>query len=262
MKLLVSLALIGTIALPAAGQARPSGDNFSWSGRVPAGHWIRVKNLNGPITVSAASGDKVEVTATKHWRRGDPSVVRFTTATSSDDVLICALWSENSECDERGYHSHGGSGHSRNNDVSVDFHVMVPRGVNVQVETVNGDVTVDGATSEVKAATVNGEVDVSTSGGRVNASNVNGNVRTRLGRIDNDADMSFTTVNGNVIVDFNGDFGGDVDLATVNGALNTNFEMTVSGRLDPKHIRAHIGRPGGPSIRLVTVNGNVELRRR
>jgi len=48
----------------------------------------------------------------------------------------------------------------------------------------------------------------------------------------------------------------------VNGSLFTNFEMTVSGRLDPKHLRAHIGKPGGPRLKLETVNGNVELRKR
>jgi len=258
-RLVLGIALSSIMTLPAAGQQRASGDNFNWNGRVPAGSWIHVKNLNGPISVVAATGDNVEVVGTKHWRRGDPSVVHFSTETHGSDVTVCAIWGDNTRCD--GHDGNGGR-RTRNNDVSVEFRVMVPRGVKVEVETVNGDVTVDGATSEVKAESVNGEVDVATSGGRVNASNVNGNVRARLGRIDNDADMSFDTVNGNVIVEFTGDFGGDLDLETVNGSLNTNFEMTVSGRLDPKHIRAHIGKPGGPRIKLETVNGNVELRRR
>jgi hypothetical protein len=51
-------------------------------------------------------------------------------------------------------------------------------------------------------------------------------------------------------------------MRTVTGSLITNFEMTVSGRLDPKRLRAHLGKPGGPTIQLETVNGNVELRRR
>jgi len=109
---------------------------------------------------------------------------------------------------------------------------------------------------------VNGEVDVSTTGGPVNAGTTNGNVRARMGHVETDDRMDFTTVNGNVIVEFTGDFGGDVDLSTVNGSLNTNFEMTLSGRLDPKHLRSHIGKPGGPRLKLETVNGNVELRRR
>ena len=95
--------------------------------------------------------------------------------------------------------------------------MLVPKGVKVGVNTVNGAVSVDGATSDVDAATVNGDVEVATTGGRVNASNVNGGVRARLGELDPDGRMDFTTVNGNVSVEFGGDSGADVDLETVNG---------------------------------------------
>jgi hypothetical protein len=264
MKTLLSVALLATFALPAAGQQRQTDNAFNWNGKVPVGRWIRVKNLNGGITVGPASGENVEIVATKHWRRGDPSVVRFTAENYGPDMVVCALWGERSSCNERNYQirSDRDDSRMRNNDVSVDFKVLVPRGVKVSVHTINGAVSVDGVNSDVDAGTINGEVEVATTGGRVNASNVNGNVRARLGRIDTDGDMKFETVNGSVIVEFNGDFGGDVDLQTVNGSLNTNFEMTVSGRLDPKHLRAHIGRPGGPRIKLETVNGSVELRKR
>jgi hypothetical protein len=260
-----SLALVASLSLPAAGQSPQSDDSFKWTGQIPAGAWIRVNDLNGSITVGPASGNEVQVTATKRWRRGDPAFVRFDTKKVGDNVVICALWGERSSCDERGSHTddfRGNRNANRNNDVNVEFHVLVPRGVKVGMNTVNGSVTVDGATSQVDAGTVNGEVDVSTTGGPVNAETVNGGVRARMGRVDTDDRMSFTTVNGNVVVEFTGDFGGDVDLSTVNGSLNTNFEMTVSGRLDPKHLRTHIGKPGGPRMKLETVNGNVELRKR
>jgi hypothetical protein len=265
LKHITAAVLLAALALPAAGQQTQSGDVFNWTGKVPAGRWIRVKNLNGRITVGAASGDNIEVTGTKYWRRGDPAMVRITEQTlGSGDALVCALWGDNSTCDENGYNTNRNSRdrRMRNNDVRVDFRVLVPRGVKVSVETVNGAVSVDGATSEVDAETVNGEVEVNTTGGRVNAQSVNGSVRARLGKVDSDGDMRFETVNGSVIVEFNGDFGGDVDLETVNGSLNTNFEMTVSGRLDPKHLRAHVGKPGGPRLHLETVNGSVELRKR
>jgi len=264
MRYRLPLLLLLGLALPAAGQQRQSSDNFNWSGRVPAGRWIKVKNLNGGITVDQSNSDQVEIVGTRRWRRGDPSVIRFETkkfGPGGENVVVCALWGERSSCDENNYESHSDRS-TRNNDASVDFQVRVPRGVRVAVETVNGAVSVTGATSEVTASTVNGEVDVNTTGGPVNASNVNGNVRARMGRVESDSNMKFETVNGSVIVDFTGDFGGDVDLETVNGSLFTNFEMTVSGRLDPKHLRAHIGRPGGPRIKLETVNGNVELRKR
>ncbi len=193
-------------------------------------------------------------------------MVRFTTAKfgpNDESVVICALWGESASCDDRHYDTHNNNDRGmRNNDVRVDFRVLVPKGVKVGINTINGAVTVDGATAEIDASTINGEVDVATSGGPVNATNINGAVRARVGHVDTNADMEFTTVNGSVSVEFPADFGADVDLATVNGSLNTNFAMTVSGRIDPKHIRAHVGNPGGPRLKLETVNGSVELRRR
>ena len=264
MRLLGGALLLATTALPALAQERQSGDTFSWSGRIPTGRWIHVQNLNGSITVGAASGNNVEVTATKHWRRGDPAVVHFFTekgGQGDEDVTICAVWGDQTSCNDRGNRRRDRRMRD-NNDVNVEFKVLVPKGVKVGVGTVNGGVSVDDASSEVEASTVNGEVNVATSGGPVNASTVNGNVRARMGRVDSNADMDFNTVNGSVIVEFTGDFGGDIELSTVNGSLNTNFEMTVSGRLDPKHLRAHIGKPGGPTIKVSTVNGSVELRKR
>jgi hypothetical protein len=260
--------LLAVLALPAAGQS--GNDNtYTWSGKIPAGRWIHVQNLNGGITVGAASGDNVEVTATKHWRRGDPAFVHFENkkyGPGNESVLICALWGERSACDDQGYHTRGDkssrNNNNNNNDVSVDFRVLVPKGVKISMSTVNGAVTIDGATSDIDAATINGEVDVATSGGSVNASNVNGGIRARLGRVDPDGNMDMTTVNGSVSVEFDGDFGADVDLQTVSGSLDTNFPMTVSGRLNPRHLRAHIGKPGGPRIKLETVNGSVELKKR
>jgi hypothetical protein len=265
------LFLVAALAAPvqlAFAQSQQTDNSFRWSGHIPVGRVIRVRSLNGPITVGPANGDNVEVTAMKRWRRGDPSVVRIEAkkyGPGDESVVICAVWGDDASCDERHYDSHTDSRRDprlRNNDVIVEFHVSVPKGVNVAVNTMNGDVTVDGATADVDAGTVNGEVDVATSGGRARATNVNGGVRARLGRLESDASMQFTTVNGNVTVEFSGDSGADLEMETVNGSLNTNFEMTLVGRLDPKHLRSHVGRPGGPRIRLQTVNGNVEIRRR
>lgn len=259
------LALLVTFGAPGLGHAQQTEAPFRWTGRIAAGGWISVENLNGGITVGAAGGDNVEVTATKHWRQGDPSVVRFETkkfGPSEESVLICALWGDRSTCGEHGDGSRGGDRGTRNNDVSVEFRVLVPKGVKVAVTTVNGTVSVEGATSDVDARTVNGEVAVNSTGGHMSATNVNGGVRATLGHLDNDGTMMFKTVNGSVSVEVPGDFGADVEMATINGSLNTNFEMTLTGRMDPHHLRTHVGRPGGPRIRLETVNGDIELRRK
>lgn len=264
-----TLAFVSTLAAPAAAQSTQTENAFNWNGRIATGQWIRVRNLNGAITVGQASGDNVEVTATKRWRRGDPSAVTFATkkfGAGEESVVICALWGDRSFCDEDGYRSTGNgysTNRNNNNDVSVDFRVLVPRGVKVGVATINGDVIVDGTSSDVEAGTINGEVDVTAAGGsRVSGTNVNGNVRARLSRVESDGRLDFHTVNGSVVVEFPSTTNADLDMQTVNGSLNTNFEMTINGRLDPKRIRTHIGRSGGPLIKVGTVNGSIDLRRR
>jgi hypothetical protein len=52
----------------------------------------------------------------------------------------------------------------------------------------------------------------------------------------------------------------EIDIRTVNGRVLTDFPMTESGRINPRHIRAKIGN-GGRRISFATVNGSVELRK-
>jgi hypothetical protein len=49
-------------------------------------------------------------------------------------------------------------------------------------------------------------------------------------------------------------------MRTVNGSLNADFPITLSGRVNPRHLRATIGR-GGRRIRFETINGSVTLRK-
>lgn len=258
----IALALLLLPATLAAQDRQSQANAFTLSERVPEGQWIRVRNVSGAIHVHASTSDRVEVTATKTWRRGDPKDVRIESRKSADgSILVCAIWTENTRCTETGYESHSDNDWSRNNDVAVDFEVGVPRGVKVGVWSVNGSVSVEGASSEVRAGSVNGSVDATSSGGPVQASTVNGRVHAVMGRFEGNQDLDFRSVNGSVVAEFTGDVDADLEMSTVNGRFQTDWPVTVTGRIDPRHLRATLGK-GGRRIRLSTVNGNVELRKR
>lgn len=257
------LALATAAALPATAQGQEQRDDqpFRWSERVPAGSWLRIRNLNGPIRVAEAAGDRAEVTGEKRWRRGDPSEVRFEVIRDGSNVTICALWGSESQCDAEGYrHERGRHDGERSNDTSVEFTVRLPRGVRLHASTVNGRVEVRGATSEVVARTVNGGIDAASSGGPVTAGTVNGNVDVRMGARPGARDLEYSTVNGSIAVEVPAGLNARLDMSTVNGRISTDFPITVSGRISPRRLSADIG-SGGPRIKLRTVNGSIELRR-
>ena len=264
---LATLMLFATASLAAssAGAQQRSGDrDFSWDGRISNGKWLYVRDLNGSIKVERATGDRAEVTAVKRWRRGNPEDVRIETRRvggDDGDVIICAFWTDNATCDEDGYRSHGDNDRgNHNNDTSVEFTVKLPAGVRVGVSTVNGGVTVTGASSEVRASTVNGGVSAQSTGGPVNASTVNGDIEVRMRELGS-GDLEYSTVNGSIEIEVPASLDADVDMRTVNGSLSADFPITLQGRVNPRRIRATIGK-GGRRLKLETVNGSVELRRR
>lgn len=256
------LALI-VVPVALAGAQRPEQTSeFKWSERIDAGRTVKASNINGSVTYRAGSGDRVEVTAVKRWRRGDPASVRISATKDGGDIRICPLYNDQDDCDDnndRGWRRRSGRD-DNDNDVSVDFTILVPRGVHVIAGTVNGAVSVSGATEDVDAATVNGDVRVESGRGRLTATTVQGAVLASV--ITRPSSMEFTTVNGSVVVELAPSIGADVEITTVNGDIRSDYDMVVRGRWNAHDMRMHVGPAGGPRMRMTTVNGSIELRKK
>jgi Putative adhesin len=261
---LLSASFVLALATPALIAQEQQGRDFRWEGAVASGRWVKLQNINGGVEVVAASGDRVEVTAIKRGRRGDPDEVRIEVTrygTNDENVLICAIWGD-ATCDESGYRSNRRRNRDHDdNDIEVEFTVRLPRGVNIDVGTVNGSVDVRGVTGEVNASSVNGGVDAISDGGPVTATTVNGSIRASMRTLGR-GDLEFSTVNGSITVELPEQLDADLRMTTVNGTLSSrDFPLTVTGRFNPQNMRATIGR-GGTRLSFTTVNGNVELRKR
>lgn len=233
---------------------------FTWSGTIPSGRRLYIKNINGGVTVERSSSGRVEVTGEKRWRRGDPEMVRIEQKRVGDDVVICGLFTEGSTCDERGIRTERRTRWNDRNDVSVHFTVRVPDGVRVDLATVNGGIEVRDVTTEVRAVTVNGSIDARSAGGPVRANTVNGSIHVAMRRVDDADDLEYETVNGAITVELPSNFGAQLELSTVNGRVSTDFPITISGTLSPRRLRGTIG-DGRTRLRASTVNGSVTLKR-
>jgi hypothetical protein len=257
------------LALAACGTGgRDAPEPFAWRGAVPAGDWVRVRNLNGPVRVARAAGAEVVVTATPRVRgRGPAERVRFVAAPDAGGVTVCAVWGEDrgrcTAAEYRGGRSGRGGGLSglfrRRAGVEVTFVVAVPAGVRVDVSTVNGRVTVADAAGEVRAKSVNGTVTVAARGGPVRAESVNGSVRARVDALAPEAALALSTVNGAVTALLPALPDADVALSTTNGRAASDFPLVLADS-SRRALRGTAGR-GGRALTLTSVNGGVNLLR-
>lgn len=230
-----------------------SGQSFHWDGRLGRGRTLEVRGINGPIEIEGTNGGSVVVDAEKRYRRSDPGDAKIVVDQTSDGVRVCALYrrkdgSFNDDCNNQNV---------QNNDVTVIFHVKVPAGVNVEAATVNGRVLVDDVQGDVDAKTVNGSVDVSTTG-IAQATTVNGSIKVRMGDGDWQDGLEFRTVNGSIDVTMPGNVDADLAAKSMNGHVDTDFPITVSGRVSSHRLSGTIG-DGGPRLRMETINGGIEL---
>ena len=258
MRVSLPALLASAACLALAPRTTAAQGEFHWKGKVAPGKAIEIKGVNGDVRAVAGSGD-VEVTAVKHARKSDPDDVKIEVVQHEDGVTICAVYPsdgrrENS-CDA------GDRGHMnvRDNDVTVDFSVRVPAGVRFVGKTVNGEVAAADLSGDVGANTVNGSIRISTAG-YAEAQTVNGEIVASLGRATWNDGLEFRTVNGGITLDLPAGLSTEVRATTVNGDIQTDFPLMVTGRLGPRSLRGTIG-SGGRRLALQTVNGSIRLRR-
>jgi len=277
------LSLIPTLAV--------AQDNvFTWSGRLASGNTFSVRHFNGPIDVRESSGDRVDFRASR--RTGRTEGITFEVENTSTGVSLCAVWRGRSACEStrRGWSWDDGppsvrltielpkgvrlNANTGNGDVSVerasndveirsgngDVRIRMTAG-RVEAHTGNGELEIDGATGPVEARTGNGRIYVLTSTGPVNASTGNGEIDVRMRTVAREGDMEFRTGNGAVRVSLPADFNGEVDANTGHGEFRSEFPIQTSGRLNPRHVRGTIGNGGAARIRMSSGNGALELRK-
>lgn len=254
-RFLIAVSLFVAAASTAAAQ------DFNWHGPLAKGKRLEVKGVNGDVRAVLASGSEAVVNATKHSRRSDPDEVEIKVVESEDGITICAVYptprharAEN-DC-EAGDHWHSST---EDNDVTVDFEIRVPAGVEFDGRTVNGEMSAEGLKADVRASSVNGSVRVTTTG-LAEASTVNGSVYVEMGRSNWNDQLEFSTVNGGITIVMPGKLDTEVRASTVNGEIESDYPLTISGKFGPRRVRGTIG-SGGRTLNLSTVNGEIRLRK-
>ena len=226
-----------------------------------SGSKLKVKNVNGWIRVEAWDREEVQF-------RGEfkPS--------SRDEQVKVVLESAPGSLEIKGeYPKHTESwGSYRGPECRMDL--KVPRKVFARLESVNGEVALDGTIGEaacstvngkvharnleegLKAETVNGSISLEQVRGALNLSTVNGSI-SGTGLDGKAKGIAASTVNGSVKLQMAG-IKGRLKATTVNGHLSFNAKGAEQVEVSKRRVEATF--PGGDqTISLSTVNGSITV---
>lgn len=261
----VSAAGIDKESSCAVEQEPVSQRDFRWTGRIAPGQGIEIKEFNGDISADPSSSGEVEVIALKHSRdRTDGVTIKVVEHTRG--VTICAVYptddpNQTTDCEPANQPRTRSTGNinMRDKDVTVDFKVKVPAGVEFLGRTINGEISVNSLASNVVTNTVNGSISISTSG-YASARTVNGEIAARIGNANWSGSLEFKTVNGEINIDLPSSASTSITAKTFNGEVSSEFPLTVQGKFNRKELIGTIG-GGGRDLILKTLNGSINLRR-
>lgn len=234
-------------------------ERFDHTYDLGAGGSIAVANVNGSVQVEAWDRDEVRVEAVKKVKSGSRS--------KAEDVMKRV----EIEVEQRGSHLEIDTKLPRNGDsgfldwlvgndvnANVTYQIRVPRSTDVEVDTVNGKVRIEGVAGRVEANTTNGGIEMADLRGSVHAGTTNGGIDVELTEVADGRDMRLSTTNGGISLRLPQDVRASVDADTTNGGIDIEglrADVRSRGR---RHVDADLN-GGGPEIRLTTTNGGIRI---
>lgn len=239
---------------------------FQQSYKLGAGGTIKISNVSGDIKVVGTEGGSITVTGTKKGRT--PEQVEIVDKSTEGRVEVGVEYPNdcyngcNASVDfvvqvPRGMNFNFDKLGTASGDVSIE---------NVQgtirAATASGDVTVKNSSGAIKANSASGDVNVLDVSGEVSASTASGNVDVSINRLDGTGNMAFSSASGDVSVRMPSNLDAEVSMSTVSGNVKTDFGITVEKDKWGSGSRAK-GRLGNGSrmVKLSSASGDVSLMR-
>jgi len=212
---------------------------------------------SGAIAVDGKQNGGISI---KGWDRGDVLIrARIQTAAmtqSEADDLAKQIRIETSS--SKIY----ADGPARRKDYQwdVSYEIFVPRRSDLSLETHNGGIAINEVHGRIDFTALNGGVILRKVGGTVHGSTTNGGLVIDLDgdRWDGE-ELDVSTTNGGIIMSIPDNYSAHLVTGTVNGGLNIEFPVTVQGRIS-RELAVNLG-SGGATVRAMTTNGGVKIRR-
>lgn len=182
--------------------------------------WVKITHINGEVTVQAWDRNEVRVIG----KLGD-NTEEFIFEANERTVTI------ELESKKKQNWFNWNSDYSANNDDELE--IMVPKGSEINYDSVNGSISVAGTSGGVDLEVVNGSVKV----------------------VDIEGRMRLSTVNGPIIAE---NVKGDLDLGSVNGSISAVHLSDDDVKVETVNGEVRLTSPAHDVV-IETVNGGIKL---
>lgn len=213
----LSLGLVLATAVATFGQDRE--ERISRRIQLGDGGELSLSNISGDIRVTGNSGSELVIEAVKRLHGG------------ADRDLLADVEVEISEMGNRvRIETHYPRGRHRGHDrggVSVDYEITLPRGAEVELSSVSGDITLASVEGASRVQTVSGSVEARDIANLVTAKSVSGDVDIANAKSSRDAHIE--SVSGDVTV--RGLEARELDISSVSGDVRIESVSSERGNL-------------------------------
>ncbi|HKW00965.1 MAG TPA: DUF4097 family beta strand repeat-containing protein [Vicinamibacterales bacterium] len=228
-------------------------DQWKKSYKLAQGGSFEIRNTNGRMQIRTGDTDAVDVVADRSVRAGSDEGAKdalrrmeISETVSPDRILLDATG--------------GGMGLQINISKKVDFVVTLPRWAAVKLVSTNGDIEVTDLTGVLTVETTNGRVRATGLGNGAKVESTNGAITLDFTKVA-DAGITCEATNGAIQVTIPSDSKASISARVSNGTIVTKSLNLAATEQSRRRLDASIG-GGGPSIRLTTTNGLIELKGR
>lgn len=274
-RLLLLSALAAGAALPAVGQRGRPGDSprarrrddqgttsdTRFAPALRAGQLLAVSNIDGRIVVTQGRGESASIVAHKTVHHGNGDLVKAVLEETSDGYRVCTVYlddvGETATCDHRNRGGH----RDRDEPLDVDmaYEVRLPAGVRLAVNSVDGDIAAHGIDTPATLRTVDGAIDFDGVAPE-SINTVDGDITATIANADWDHSLAVRSVDGAISLTLPAGISAEVSGRTVDGKLDSDFPLTLTGKWGPQSFHGTIGSGRGPTLDLNTVDGDIRLR--
>jgi DUF4097 and DUF4098 domain-containing protein YvlB len=212
---------------------------------------VEVHGINGGVKVETADIDTAEVLVVRSAKtQEDLKQYRQVKIEQHENRLVIAIEGDRKSV----FSSLGRIPEGRQRVV-----LKLPRKIDFEVSSTNGNVTVGEIQGRIGLYRVNGQIKMARVNGATELNGVNGGIDVSFAPLTGNG-VEIRGVNGNIDLRFEGEVNAELDTWGVNGNVEPDLPGVAQKEEEPRRgrMRARIG-SGGTRIEISGVNGNVKL---